>query len=93
MCLAEFERVEQNSLKESWGNRRRGDNNLPRDTYHVLTTCLLSVLLGCHKDDTHKSRPNTGAWFKGEKESVYLNETLVPLRRLMVTQSLSFHIL
>ena len=59
---------------------RRGDNNLPRDIYRVLTTCiavvstnkpnsLLSLLLGCHEDDTHKSRPNIGAWFKGEKES------------------------
>ena len=54
------------------------DNNLPRDTYHVLTTCiavvstnkqnsLLSLSSGCHKDDTHKSGPNTGAWFKSEK--------------------------
>ena len=58
MCLAEFERFEQKrfptySLKESWGNRRRGEKQLPRDAYHVLTTCLVSVLLGCHKDDTH----------------------------------------
>ena len=80
MCLAEFERfaIPNMFLEGTIRKSRRGDNNLPRDTYHVLTTCiavvstnkqnsLLSLSSGCHKDDTHKSGPNTGAWFKSEK--------------------------
>ena len=80
MCLAEFERfaIPNMFLEGTIRKSRRGDYNLPRDTYHVLTTCiavvstnkqnsLLSLSSGCHKDDTHKSGLNTGAWFKSEK--------------------------
>ena len=45
MCLAEFERfaIPNMFLEGTIRKSRRGDNNLPRDTYHVLTICIAVV--------------------------------------------------
>ena len=39
----------------------RVDSNLPRSTL-----VYFHFLLGCHKDDMHKSGPNTSAWCENE---------------------------
>ena len=60
----------------------RVDSNLPRSTL-----VYFHFLLGCHKDDMRKSRPNTSAWFEDEKnhKCIAINQTPLGMPKDRIT--------